>query len=202
MSSLVNDLRAQWTKGDEVLVERRAYNGQQAVHRGHIIDMHESMAVIRFVGKRGKCTELLPYKRLRRVPAASDPLEVQAEPMNDHALRAVPPAFAKIATPAQAAPKSEPKTLTSVQQTPAAAPVQTPLPDDIVAWMKMGAELVDNMRRKSEALRAESDQINAEAQRLADLADEKLAEAERIEEQLSELDKFGRVVQHALGRPA
>jgi hypothetical protein len=79
-------------------------------------------------------------------------------------------------------------------------PHQTPdaIDPEIIAWMEMGSGLIDRLRSKRAQLKDESEQCAADAERLADLADAKLAEAKALDKQISGLENFGRMAESAL----
>lgn len=97
----LHEMRAKFRDGDEVLVERRGENGRPpTIHRGQILQTHQTMAAVRFGVGSGARTEMVHYKYLRGVPdepAAPAPLAPKLD-----TLRAVPDAFKTVPAVVQA----------------------------------------------------------------------------------------------------
>lgn len=92
-SQELQTLRAQFAHHEEVLIQKRRYAGvKEAMHRGVIVEKESQFATVRIPGIG---LQKIHYKRLFKVPPPPTPPEPEPKP-EQHALRAVPSAFANV----------------------------------------------------------------------------------------------------------
>jgi hypothetical protein len=209
-------LRDSFQIREEVHVEFRGYNGgAPKVRMGEIIGKEAAFATVKF--DRG--TQKIPYTRLMRCRPPAD-IEPAPAPQNDvrppAALRSVPRAFAQLN--AEPAPRPEPAPAPAPSPAPSPAPtmrvVESPkhqpdevcsdrqsheaipalkrsdTPDDVTAWLDMGASLLPSLRATEKRLRDDARELAEQAEALMERSDAKVKEADGVAKYLKVLERL------------